>query len=233
MMETKKMTRAEKIAKKFQNAAPMPMQRGPGGGPPGMRGGMGGKPKDARKTVSRLLSYVGRDKGKILLAFICILVSSASNLAGSYMLRPIIDQYIVPADGARGSVAGLASALLLMGAVYLVSVAATYIQSRVMINVSQRAIQTLRDDLYGKVQRLPLRFYDTHSHGEVMSRFTNDVDAVGEMLNQTLTQIFSGAISIVGTFALMLNTNLLLTVIVVLMTPFLALAGGAITSTTI
>ncbi len=235
-MGSSKMTRAEKIVKKYQSAEPQLSPReSPGGGPPGGPpggpggpGGMGGKPKDVRKTVSRLMAYIMRDRAKIAVAFICVIVSAATNLAGSYMLRPIIDTYIIPTDGSRGSVAGLASSLLLMGAVYLVSVSATYMQSRIMIGVSQRAIQSLRDDLYGRVQELPVRFYDTHSHGEIMSRFTNDVDAVGEMLNQTITQLFSGAISIIGTIALMLYTNLVLAAIVVLMTPLLAMAGGFI-----
>ncbi len=234
--EGKKLTRAEKIAKKYQNMQPQMLpgggRRGPGGpggpGGRGPRGGMGGKPKDAKKSLGRLLSYITEDIGKIAIVFIFVVINAVASLAGSYMLRPIIDTYIAPVDGSRGSVGGLAAALAVMAAIYVVAVAASYLQSRIMVGVSQKAIQKIRDELYEKVQKLPVRFYDTNSHGELMSRFTNDVDAVGEMLNSTLVQLFSGAINIIGTLALMVYTNIYLTVIVVVMAPLLIGVGGAI-----
>ena len=103
--------------------------------------------------------------------------------------------------------------------IYLVAVLAQYLQQRIMIGISQNAIQKLRNDLFHKLQNLPVRYYDTNNHGDIMSRFTNDVDAVGEMLNNTVVQLISGSISIIGTLALMIYTNIWLTLITVVMIP--------------
>ncbi|MEG1293668.1 MAG: ABC transporter ATP-binding protein [Clostridium sp.] len=186
----------------------------------------GGKPRAGRETVERLLSYLDKDKKWLLVAFICVVVSTLSGLAGSYMLRPIINRYIVPLDGSRGDSAGLFKALVLMAVIYLLSVAVNYMQSRIMLTVAQNALQRLREDLFSKMQKLPLRFYDTNSNGDLMSRFTNDVDTIGNMLSSTLIQLFSGALSIIGTLALMLYTNIYLTLITIVLLPLMMKAGG-------
>lgn len=142
------------------------------------------------------------------------------------MLRPIINRYIVPVDGSRGDPAGLFRALLVMASVYLISVAANYAQSRIMLTIAQNALQRIREDLFVKLQKLPLRFYDTNSNGDLMSRFTNDVDTIGNMLSSTLIQLFSGALSILGTLFLMLYTNIYLAVITLIMIPVMMKAGG-------
>ncbi|MEG2296399.1 MAG: ABC transporter ATP-binding protein [Clostridium sp.] len=186
----------------------------------------GGKPRAGRETVERLLSYLDKDKKWLLVAFICVVVSTLSGLAGSYMLRPIINRYIVPLDGSRGDSTGLFKALVLMAVIYLLSVAVNYMQSRIMLTVAQNALQRLREDLFSKMQKLPLRFYDTNSNGDLMSRFTNDVDTIGNMLSSTLIQLFSGALSIIGTLALMLYTNIYLTLITIVLLPLMMKAGG-------
>ncbi|MEG0988293.1 MAG: ABC transporter ATP-binding protein [Clostridium sp.] len=186
----------------------------------------GGKPRAGRETVERLLSYLDKDKKWLLVAFVCVVVSTLSGLAGSYMLRPIINRYIVPLDGSRGDSAGLFKALVLMAVIYLLSVAVNYMQSRIMLTVAQNALQRLREDLFSKMQKLPLRFYDTNSNGDLMSRFTNDVDTIGNMLSSTLIQLFSGALSIIGTLALMLYTNIYLTLITIVLLPLMMKAGG-------
>ncbi|MEG2451593.1 MAG: ABC transporter ATP-binding protein [Clostridium sp.] len=186
----------------------------------------GGKPRAGRETVERLLSYLDKDKKWLLVAFICVVVSTLSGLAGSYMLRPIINRYIVPLDGSRGDSAGLFKALVLMAVIYLLSVAVNYMQSRIMLTVAQNALQRLREDLFSKMQKLPLHFYDTNSNGDLMSRFTNDVDTIGNMLSSTLIQLFSGALSIIGTLALMLYTNIYLTLITIVLLPLMMKAGG-------
>lgn len=186
----------------------------------------GKKNKASRATVGRLLSYLEKDRTWLIAAFICVVVSTLSNLAGSYMLRPIINRYIVPLDGSRGDAAGLFGAILVMAAVYLLSVAVNYAQSRIMLNIAQNALQRIREDLFSKMQKLPLRFYDTNNHGDLMSRFTNDVDTIGNMLSSTLVQLFSGALSIVGTLALMIYTNIYLTLITVVLIPLMLKAGG-------
>jgi len=144
------------------------------------------------------------------------------------MLRPIINQYIVPLDGSQGDVAGLAKALLVLAGVYAAGVFANYAQAKVMLTVAQSALQKIRNDLFTKMQTLPVRFYDTNNNGDLMSRFTNDVDTVGQMLSNTLVQLFSGALSIIGTLILMLYTNVYLTIITVLMVPLMMKAGGAV-----
>ena len=186
------------------------------------------KPKDTKAALKRLMSYTRPDRGRMAFAFFCVLLSSASNLTASYMLRPIINNYISPPDGSGGNIPGLLQGLAVMAAVYLVGVAATYFQSRTMIGVSQRALSRIRAELFEKMQRLPVRFFDTRTTGEIMSRYTNDVDTIGEMLNNTIVQIISGSISIIGTLALMLYTNVWLTIVTLIMAPLMAKVGTTI-----
>jgi ATP-binding cassette subfamily B protein len=188
----------------------------------------GGQPKNSGAVIRRLLTYLQPDRFMIMAALIFVLVSTAANLAGSYMLRPIINTYIAPVDGSRGSVSGLAGAILVMAAVYLTGVLASYLQSRIMLTVAQSALLRIRTDLFARMQKLPVRFYDTNSNGDLMSRFTNDVDTIGNMLSSTLLQLFSGTLSIIGTLVLMLYTNLYLTVITVFLLPLMMKAGSAV-----
>lgn len=197
-----------------------PRPKGPGHGPAGRMAV--GKPKNVKKNVVRLFGYISESKWKLGIVVLCIISGTAANLAGSYMLRPIINGLTSP----EGSVATLLKGILMMLGIYLIAVVAQYLQQRIMISVSQNAIQKLRNDLFKKIQKLPVRYYDTNNHGDVMSRFTNDVDAVGEMLNNTVVQLISGTISIVGTFALMLYTNVWLTLITIIMIPVMLKAVG-------
>ena len=190
----------------------------PGPGKRNARNAMAGqKPRNVKKTVGRLLGYIAGQKWKLGIVFLCVIGGTVANLAGSYMLRPIING--LTADD--GSVANLLKGVLTMACIYLVAIVAQYLQQRIMIGVSQGAILQLRNDLFGKLQKLPVRYYDTNNHGDVMSRFTNDVDAVGEMLNNTVVQLISGTINIIGTFALMIYTNVWLTLITVVMIPLM------------
>lgn len=221
--------RIERLEKKYgKNASAMPETgRGhgprPGRGPHG-RGMSGAKPQNVGKTVGRLFSYVGKDKWKLFVCVFCIIIYTIASLAGSYMLRPVINGLVSD----EGSSQTLWRSLVLMGCVFAIGIIAQYLQSRIMISVSQNALKKLRDDLFGKIEKLPVRFYDTNNHGDIMSRFTNDVDAVGEMLNNTVTQLISGAINIVGTFALMVYTNIYLTIITLVMAPLMIRAGKAV-----
>jgi len=202
---------------------------GPGHGPGGGHHGRGGgRPKNTRETVQRLMSYLNGDKAKMSLALVCVVVNTLGMLAGSYMLRPIINTYIAPTDGSSGDAAGLARALAVMAAVYLIGVCASYAQARIMLTVAQSALKKIRNDLFGKMQSLPVRFYDTNSNGDLMSRFTNDVDTIGMMLSNTLVQLFSGTLSIIGTLFLMLYTNIWLTIVTLVMIPVMMKAGGAV-----
>ncbi len=211
---------------KSDSAQAPPRRMGPGGRHGGARGG--GKPRDSRRSVVRLLRYLEEDRAKMALAFVCVIANTVCMLAGSYMLRPIINTYIAPVNGSRGDIRGLAHALLALGIVFLAGVAANYYQAKVMLTVAQNALQKIRDDLFTKMQKLPVRFYDTNSNGDLMSRFTNDVDTIGQMLSSTLVQLFSGALSLVGTLALMIYTNIWLTLVTLVMIPLVMRAGGAV-----
>lgn len=198
-------------------------KHGPGPGP-GPRGG--GKPKNSAETVRRLLSYLEKDRYWMGIAFLCVILSTGTNLAGSYLLRPIINSVAQPAGGISGGAAALLRGVALMAAVYACSVAANYAQSRIMLTIAQNALQRIREELFTKMQKLPLRFYDTNSNGDLMSRFTNDVDTIGNMLSSTLVQLFSGILSIIGTLLLMIYTNVWLTIITLAMIPLMMKAGG-------
>ena len=186
-----------------------------------------GKPKNTRGTVVRLMKYLGREKKLILLALCMVVLYTVSSLAASYLLRPIINKFIYfdPSEAELGSrIAGLAAALLGLAAVYAVAVVTQWLQQRIMLSVSQRSLCRMRKELFDKLQTLPIRYFDNHPTGDVMSRFTNDVDAVGEMLNTTLVQIFSGILTLAGTVFLMLYTNVILGMMTILMTPLLVFA---------
>ena len=227
--------RKEALIRKYSYAAQQAgaQGKGPGGPRPGGpgpgrgRGRMsGGKPKNAGKTIKRLLSYIQEEKYKLALVFTCVIINTIAMLAGSYMLRPIINSL----TSENGSADKLLHSLVIMACIYAVGIVAQYLQSRVMIGISQHAIFKIRNELFAKIQKLPVRFYDTNNHGDIMSRFTNDVDTIGNMLSSTLVQLFSGALSIVGTLGLMLYTNVYLTVITLVLIPMMLKAGGAVAS---
>ncbi len=214
---------------------------GPGHGP-GRNTGPVQKPKASKETIKRLLKYIAKDKMMLIIVFFCVIFSSATAILGSYLLRPIVNNLATDLSAVSAlvkdsadykaclatGIANLIKGLLVMAGVYLLSVVLTYTQARIMIGVSQRALYSLRRDLYNKIQLLPIRFFDERTTGEVMSRFTNDVDAIGEMLNNTITQLISGAITIIGTVIIMFYTNWLLAIITILFVPLMLKAGGTI-----
>ena len=196
--------------------------------PPMRHGPMGPrKPKNAKAAIARLFQYVGVHKVKIVIALIFVVLRTLANLAASYLLRPIINNYIVPGGGAE-MLKGLAMGLGVLGTVYLINIVATYLQSRIMVRVSQNTLEAIRNDLFTKVQKLPVRYYDNNSTGDMMSRFTNDVDNIGMMLDNTLVSVFSGSITLVGTLVMMIYTNIWLTLITILFMPLFMKAGAAI-----
>ena len=183
------------------------------------------KPKNTKATAKRLFSYLEQEKHKIAAAFVCVLVSSASTLCGSYLLRPIINGLIDSTKTSQQKITSLMAGLALMAVVYVLGVGATYLQGRIMISVSQGTLKRIREHLFRKVQKLPVRYFDTNPTGDIMSRFTNDVDIIGEKLNSTLVQIFSGTITLIGTLALMLYTNWVLAVVTIVVSPIIAKIG--------
>lgn len=194
--------------------------RGPGGhGPRGGRG-MGCKPKDAGKTVARLLGYLSPYKINLVFVLLFMLIRTGTSLVGSYMLRPIINNYI-----AVGKYEGFFYALLVLGLVYVCGCLATYAQNKIMLHVTQNAIEKLRNDLFFKLEGLPVRYFDSNTTGDIMSRFTNDVDNISTMLDNSVVSTISGVIQLVGTVVMMVYTNIWLTLITVAFTPLFLLGG--------
>ena len=199
------------------------------------------KPDSVKGSIKRLFAYISHEKAALFIVVICVILSSATALIGSYLLRPIVntlsedfknimilsnsEQY---KEAFGMCITHLVTGIVKMAVVYAVGVIATYTQSRIMIGISQRAILNIRNDLYNKIQSLPIRFFDERNTGEIMSRFTNDIDSVGEMLNNSITQPISGTITIVGTLALMIYTNWILTIITIVFIPLMLKAVATI-----
>ena len=180
--------------------------RGPG------RHGHGGhgfqRPKDMKGTFKKLMHYVGRYKGSLVLVAVCLIVSSAASVATSYLLKPLLNNYIIPGD-----FPGLLRMLLLMGGLFALSSLCSYAYARIMVHVAQHTVAALRQDLFDRLQELPIRYYDRHQSGDLMSRFTNDIDTVSEMLNSSFASIISNVLTFVGTVVMMIVLNPWLTLI--------------------
>lgn len=192
---------------------------------------MKGKPKNLWKTIVRLLKYLAHERILLVLAMAVAVMYTVASLAVSYMLRPIINKYIYyDANDTNITVRmeGLVGALAVLGIVYVIEIICQWLQQRIMLTVSQRSLKRMRQELFDKLQTLPIKYFDNNPTGDIMSRFTNDVDTIGEMLNTTLIKIVSGAITIVGTVILMLYTNLILGGITVIMAPVLTYVSKAI-----
>lgn len=183
------------------------------------------KPKNMKGTLKRLFNYLNEDKKGLIFVIVCVIVNTVFTLMASYMIRPIING-LLQEDGALQI---LIRNIGIMIVLYVVAVFAQYLQVRVMMEIGQKTLKKIRDELFNKIQKLPLRFFDTNNHGDLMSRFTNDVDAVGEMMTNTMIQIIAGSITLVGTFGLMIYTNLYLTLVTVIMVPVMVKAGQFIT----
>ncbi len=196
-----------------------------GPGPGKMMDMPSAKPKNTSRTIKRLLSYLNKDKKTILFVFFCVLVNTILNLVASYMLRPIVNDLT---DGQGVNV--LVQNVAIMGISYAVALIANFFQIRLMIGISQRALERLRNELFEKMQKLPLRYFDTNSNGDTMSRFTNDVDSVGEMMSNTAITLFSASISLVGTLFVMIATNIYLTLVSIIIMPLFYFIGKLITT---
>jgi ATP-binding cassette subfamily B protein len=163
------------------------------------------KPKDIKGTLIRILGYAVKNRLLIVAILGILVLASVLSLVASYLLKPIIDDYIVPQITAEvKDYSGLAHQLLKLMGIYLCAALATYIQSRALVTLAQNATNAIRRDLFSKLQDLPISFFDAHTHGEIMSRFTNDADNVQMALEQGMTQVISAIITFVGTLVLMI-----------------------------
>lgn len=281
------------LRKQYNSSAADGAKRGGRGGRGGHGMGFSGKPKEAGKTIARILAYLKPYRIRFIAVLLCMLISTVTSLLGSYALAPIIDRitlalntdaYVI-IDGERAPVTDeviaatdgkltiylpsnpasptmemsaletkaysiiasatspvssllsgkletvflyILTAVVLLLIIYLVGIATTYTQGRLMLSISQGTIERIRNDLFTKLQKLPVRYFDSNPPGEIMSRFSNDIDNIDMMLSNSLTSLVSGAVTLVGTFVFMITTNWILTIITIVFIPIFALGGGAI-----
>ena len=182
---------------------------------PGPRMAMG-KPKNAKKTISRILSYLRPYRARLVLVAAGILLSALAGVAGTYMLRPILNEYIVPfAATGSAELGGFAAMIAALLAIYALGALASYMYSRLMLTISTGALSSIRKDLFNHMEDLPIRYFDTHTHGELMSRYTNDTDTLRELLSQGLPQTFSSLITVLATMVMMIVLSPVLMLIVI------------------
>ncbi len=191
------------------------------------------KPKNTKKTVSRLMGYLARRKWLLVLVILLVLLSTAGMLLASYFIKVLTDDYLTPmllAGPENADFKPLVSALVKMGALFLASVAASYGYARIMLTLSQSTVNTIRRDLFDAMQDLPISYFDTHTHGELMSRYTNDVDTVRNFLSMGFVQTVSSLISVVGTFVMMCVLSIRLTAVMMVFLVIMLLMVRAIGS---
>ena len=173
------------------------------------------KPKDAKKTIKRLLGYMTHKKWPIIVVLICLVLSTLSSLAGTYMMRPMINT-LAGSGSAGEKLHSLAISLLILLGIFLVGVICNYVQSATMAVLAQKAVNKLRSDLFDSLENLPLSYFDRHTHGELMSRFSNDADNVYFAMEQSMINLISSVLSFVGIVAVMLYTSPILFIVTAL-----------------
>jgi ATP-binding cassette subfamily B multidrug efflux pump len=200
---------------------------GIGGHGPHQMPGPISKPKDARKTVKQLWVYLKDHRGTLLFIFISVLLSSILNLVGPYFIGKAIDDYIIPGD-----FNGLMRMALMLISIYILVSLFTYIQNRLMIQVAQKTVFHLREDLFSRLQYLPIKYFDQHLHGDLMSRLTNDIDLISNALSSSIVQVFTSIITLIGTVIMMLWLSPLLTAVSLTVIPLVFLFTRMIASRT-
>ena len=221
------------------------------GGPGGTIRGATGKPKNMGMTIKRLFSYYKGYRLRLALVLILMFTNTAASLIGGYFMAPIIDRLTVAvapnaeirmstferiADNAIVSLVGadagamtyIMAAAILLGSIYLIAVFSIYCQERLMTAITHSMIENIRNELFEKLQKLPVRYFDSKPTGEIMSRFTNDVDNIEMMLGDTLTALIAGVVSLIGTLVFMITTNLILTAVIVVSIPIITVVAGFI-----
>ncbi|MCQ2969191.1 MAG: ABC transporter ATP-binding protein/permease [Clostridium sp.] len=168
-----------------------------------------------KKTLGTLLRYIGKYKLFLAIVLILVIFNSFAMIAGSYFLKPLVNNYILPGD-----FVGLAKMLALLGAIFLGGACSAYGYARIMVYISQNTIRDIRRDLFNKMQELPIKYFDRNTHGDLMSLYTNDIDNIGEALNNSIANIISSSLSFIGTIAMMIVLSPVLSLITI---TFLAL----------
>ena len=171
------------------------------------------------KTIKRLLKYVTSEyKGQLAIVLVSIIISALVGVLGVQFIKYLIDDFITPLLGSESpDLTSLLNVILIMGVIYLIGVICTYIYNRLMINISQGVLKKIRSQMFSHMQTLPIRYFDSRSHGEIMSTYTNDVDTLMQMLSQSIPQVFSATVSMVAVLCAMFATNIYLTLVVLAM----------------
>ena len=193
--------------------------RGPKSAPPS-KGNQFQKPKNTKVTFARLLGYLGKSKALLFLVFIFVLTSSLAGIIGTSFVETITDDILMPIIGSEITaelLAPLVKILISLAFIYAFGVISSYAYSRIMLQVAQKTLNLIRRDLFNHMMDLPIRFFDSHTHGELMSRYTNDADVLRECISQSFVQLISSSVTVIGTFAMMAYYSPLLTVLVVIL----------------
>lgn len=167
------------------------------------------RPKNTKKTLLQMFSYLGRHKKIMAAIAVLVAVSALANIYGTYLLKPVINTYVLQKD-----VPGLIRMILFMGVMYAVGALACFGYNQLMVRISQTVVKEIRADLFSHVQKLPLKYFDAHTHGELMSRFTNDVDTISEALNNSFAMLIQSFITVSGTIIMLLVLDARLSLIV-------------------
>ena len=191
-------------------------------------------PKKSFKTFKRLLGLIFKKyKVHLIIVFVCILVSVLASVQGTLFIQTLFDDYISPMveQAAAGKAADFGPLLLAIARVavfYLIGAAATYVQSRIMIYVTQGTMRDLRNDIFRHMESLPIKYFDTHSHGDIMSVYTNDVDTLRQMISQSMTQVFNSVITIVAVLISMISLSIPLTLLSLIMVAVMMKTSGTL-----
>ena len=172
-----------------------------------------------RYTIKRLLKYVTKEyEFQLVVVLVSIIISALVGVIGVQFIKYLIDDFITPLLSSEvPDYSDLLNVILIMGGIYLLGVICTYLYNRLMINISQGVLNTIRKQMFNHMQKLPIRYFDSRTHGEIMSTYTNDVDTLRQMLSQSIPQVFSACVSMVAILIAMLATNIYLTLVVVAM----------------
>ena len=170
-------------------------------------------------TIKRILSYLGNYKKTLLLVFICIIISSVTGVLGSLFLKSLIDDYISPMlINNSNDYSNLLNALIKISSIYLFGVITNYTYSILMTKTSQGVLRDIRDEMFSKMERLPIRYFDTNKHGDIMSRYTNDTDSLRQMIAQSLPNLVASLMTIIAVLVSMFLLNVYLTLFVIIFT---------------
>ena len=190
------------------------------------------KPEIKKGTIKRIMNYITSEyKKEFIAVFVCIILSSIASVVGSLFLQTLIDSYITPLLEVENPVfIGLLKAIGVMAVIYIVGIITAYLYNRIMAVLAQGVLRNIRNEMFEKMEKLPIRYFDTHTHGDIMSTYTNDVDTLEQMISQGLPQIISSAISVIAIFCAMIYLSPILTVFVIVFTGITILTTKKIAS---